>query len=284
MNHINIPLKLKEFAKNSPELQTLKQAEQSRRTVRDLIAEGRLIDAYERSADILRSLREFPDYENTEFRAMLASILFDLVELHYAFKDYKQSEKELETLFRLIEALLAKDPERFGPYHILAMELSTRILRSRKKAIDMLAAQRAATAALYEKVTSGMVAATDRLVDSMRKTAQLLASSGDYKAALKYYAEAIRYSKKRTGKVSRKEVKMTIEMAEVMLRQRSMHPRASRLLTAVLPHAINLETIELEEEILALLSVINNAKEREPRWRTFLAKLTPARKKVKSEK
>ncbi|MCM1005593.1 MAG: hypothetical protein NC402_04775 [Prevotella sp.] len=274
MTHINIPLNLKDFKKNSPELTILREAETCRKTVRDLIAEGKLIDAYERSVEIMRSMREFPDFDNTEFRAMLAGVLFDITELHYTLKDYKQSEKELEILFRVLEALLKVDSERFAPYHILAMELSTRILRSRKKTIDMLASQQAATAQLYEKVTSGMVAATDRLVDSMRKTAQLLASSGDYRAALKFLAEAIKFSKKRTGKVSRKEVKMTIEMAEIMLRVRSMHPRAHRLLTAVLPHAINLETIELEEEILALLEVLNNEKEREPRWRSFIHKLT----------
>jgi tetratricopeptide (TPR) repeat protein len=281
MTQVNIPLKLKEFPKNSKDLAILREAETCRRTVRDLIAESRLIDAYERAVGIMRSMREFSDYENTEFRSVLVALLFDITELHFALKDYRQSEKELEILFRVLESLLKVDPERFGPYHILAMELSTRILRSRKKAIDMLASQKAVTAQLYEKVNSGMVAATDRLVDSMRKTAQLLASSGDYRGALKFLAEAIRFSKKRTGKVSRKEVKMTIEMAEIMLRVRSMHPRAHRLLTAVLPHAINLETIELEEDILAMLEVINNAKEHEPRWRTFIHKLTSRKPKDK---
>ncbi len=283
MTHVNIPLNLKGFPKNSKDLAILREAETCRRTVRDLIAESRLIDAYERAVGIMRSMREFSDFDNTEFRALLAGVLFDITELHYALKDYRQSEKELEILFRVLEALLKVDADRFGPYHILAMELSTRILRSRKKTIDMLASQQAATALLYEKVNSGMVAATDRLVDSMRKTAQLLASSGDYRAALKFLAEAIRFSKKRTGKVSRKEVKMTIEMAEIMLRVRSMHPRAHRLLTAVLPHAINLETIELEEDILALLEVINNAKDREPRWRAFLHKLTSKKPKKKDD-
>lgn len=280
MTPINIPLNLKGFPKNSKDLAILREAETCRRAVHALIAEGRLIDAYERSVEVMRSMREVSDFDNTEFRALLVALLFDLTELQYALKDYKQSEKELEILFRLLESLLKTDPDRFAPYHILAMELSTRILRSRKKTIDMLASQQAATAQLYEKVTSGMVAATDRLVDSMRKTAQLLSSSGEYRAALKFLAEAIKFSKKRTGKVSRKEVKMTIEMAEIMLRVRSMHPRAHRLLTAVLPHAINLETIELEENILALLEVLDNEKEREPRWRAFLHRLTkkPARK------
>lgn len=284
MTHINIPLDLKGFAKNSPDLAILRDAETCRRTVRDLIAEGHLIDAYERAVEIMRSMREFSDFDSTEFRAMLIAVLFDITELHYALKDYKQSEKELEILFRVLEALLKVDPDRFAPYHILAMELSTRILRSKKKTLDMLSSQQAATAQLYEKVTSGMVAATDRLVDSMRKTAQLLASSGDYRAALKFLAEAIKFSKKRTGKVSRKEVKMTIEMAEIMLRVRTMHPRAQRLLTAVLPHAINLETIELEEEILALLEVLNNEQKREPRWRAFLHKLTIKKAAKKDDK
>ena len=127
------------------------------------------------------------------------------------------------------------------------------------------------------------MAATDKLVDSLRKTGQLLASAGDYKAALKFFAEAIKFSKKRTGRVSRKEVTMTIEMAEIMMRIKQMRPRAKRLLDAVLPHAIALETIELEENILALLEIINANETREPRWRSFMHKLSFSGKKQKSE-
>lgn len=278
MTHINIPLNLKGFEKNSQDLHILHEAEKCRMTVKELEQEGRLIDAFERAVETMRIMRTFSNFDNTEFRALLVGVLFDIVELHFEFKDFKQSERELETLFKVLEALLKVDTERFAPYHILAMELSTRILRSRKKTIDMLARQQALTATLFEKVNAGMVAATDRLVDSLRKTAQLLASSGDYRAALKFYAEAIRFSKKRTGKVTRKEVKMTIEMAEIMMRIRSMHPRAERLLSAVLPHAINLETIELEEDILALLEVVNHVKENEPRWRQFLHGITRKKK------
>lgn len=279
MSEFNITLRLDSFEKNSPDLQILREAETCRRAVRALIDEARYIDAYERNVEVLRSMRAFTDYDNHEFRAMLAVLVFDMTELYFYLKDYKQAERELDTLFRILEPLLEADAERFGPAHVLAMELSTRILRSRKKTINTLAAQQAATAALYEKVNAGMAAATDRLVDSMRKTAQLMAASGDYRGAMKFYAEAIKLSKKRTGKVTRREVKLTIEMAEIMLRIRTLHPRAQRLLNAILPHAINLETIELEEDILALLEVINNAKTREPRWRQFLHRITPRKTK-----
>lgn len=264
---------LKKFGKNSDERRILEDADACRKTAESLIAEERYIDALERTVEAMRTLREFPEFENTEFRAMFLALLFDLAEIHFALKDYKQSEKELEIIFKVLDSLIKDDAERFGPYHILAMELSTRILRSRKKTMELLVKHQIQSSALYEKVNSGVVAATDKLVESLRNVGQLLASTGDYKAALKFYAEAIKFSKKRTGRVTRKEVKMTIEMAEIMMRVKPMRQRAQRLLNAILPHAIALETIELEEEALALLEIINADELTEPKWKTFIHKL-----------
>lgn len=273
MANIDIPLMLKEFKKESQEAHTLREVEGIRKVLASLIEEGRHMDAMERAVEGLKILRNFPDYDNVEFRAALVGLLFDLTEIYYILKDYKKAEHVLDILFKVMENLLKVDPNRFGRFHILAMELSTRILRSRRKTMDMLVRQQMNTAVLFDKVNSGVVAATDKLVDSLRKVAQLIASSGDYRAALKFYSEAIRMSKKRSGRVTRKEIKMTIEMAEIMMRIRSLRPRAKRLLNAVLPHAIALETIELEEDILALIEVIDSDVEAEARWKTFLHKL-----------
>lgn len=271
MSFIDLPLDLSKFDKKSPDAEAIRSAVAARETAHRLIGEERYLDALERIVAAMRELRAFSDFDNTEFKALFTSLLFDLSELHFMLKDYKQSEKELDTLFKVLENLLREDPERFGPFHIMAMELSTRILRSRKKTMDLLVKQRIAADALYDKVNSGMVAATDRLVESLRKVAELLAASGDYRAALKFFAEAIKFSKKRAGKVTRREVKMTIQMAETMMRIRNMRPRARRLLQAVLPHAISLETLELEEEILALIEIIDGEGDtNQPRWKTFL--------------
>lgn len=271
MSLIDLPLDLKKFDKKDPDTEVIRLALAARETAHNLIKEERYIDALERIVAAMRELRAFSDFDNVEFRALFAALMFDLAEVHFLLKDYKQSEKELDTLFRVLENLLKEDADRFGPYHILAMELSTRILRSRKKAMDLLVKQQMAADSLYEKVNSGVVAATDRLVESLRKVAELLAAGGDYRAALKFFAEAIKFSKKRTGKVTRREVKMTIQMAETMIRVRSMRHRARRLLQAVLPHAISLETVELEEEIIALLEIIDGDDNgQEPRWKTFL--------------
>lgn len=269
---------LERFEAGSKELQILKEALACRKTAEQLISEERYMDAMERTVAALKSLRDFPDFEDVEFRAILVALLFDLSEIHFALKNYKQSEKELDVLFKVLDILVKTDETRFGKFHILAMELSTRILRSRKKALDLLVKQQINAGSLYEKVNSGVVAATDKLVDSLRNVGQLLASTGDLKASLKFYAEAIKYSKKRTGRVTRKEIKMTIEMAEIMMRIRSMRPRARRLLNAILPHAISQETIELERDILALIEVIDADVEHESSWKVFIHKISTAAK------
>lgn len=284
MTLIHIPLRTKDFEKNSKDLALLEQAYDCRKTTEELLAEERYTDALERTVEALRIIREFPDFENMEFHTVLVALLFDLSEIYFALKDYKQSEHHLETLFKLLDKLIKEDTDRFAKYHILAMELSTRILRSRRKTLELLAKQQITTGQLFEKVNSGMASATDKLVESLRKVAQLLAASGDYRAALKFFAEAIRYSKKRSGRITAKEILITIEMGEVMMRLRRMRPRAKRLLEAVLPAAIKLDEVKLENDILALIEVIDADIDQEPRWKAFIHKLSlPARSKENKE-
>ncbi len=284
MTLLELPLDYTKVEKIPADAEIMRAAESCRQTARQLAGETRFMDAMERTVEALRTMRDFSDFENTEFRALLLTVLFDLTEIHFSLKDFRQCEKDLEMLFRVLDQLIAEDSERFAPAHILAMELSTRVLRSRKKAIDLLAKQQIHTSALYEKVNSGVVAATEKLVDSLRKLAQLQASSGEYRAAMKFYAEAIKFSKKRTGRVTRREVKMTIEMAEIMMRIRQMRPRAKRLLNAILPHAVTLGTIELEEDILALIEIIDQDILQEPKWKIFLHRLSLTDKKNKARK
>ena len=273
MNQIELKINI-EAPGISPEgAQILQNALQTRQEAGDYIRQDKYLEAMERTVAALKIMREFPDYQNPEFRSLFVALLFDLAEIHYSLKNYKQSEKEVEILFKVLDNLVRMDEERFGQYHILAMELSTRILRSRKKALDLLVKQQITTGSLYEKVNSGIAAATEKLVDSLCTTAQLLAATGDIRGALKFYAEAIKYSKKRAGRVTRKEVKMTVEMAEVMIRLRTMQPRAKRLLNAILPHAVALETVQLEQDIISLIEVIDANEEPETKWRMFLHKV-----------
>lgn len=282
-----IPLELKKLAAKEADRETIEAALALRKESLELYGEEKYEEALERTVDALRKLREFSDFSNKEFRAVLVTLLFDLSELHFVLKDYKQSEKELEMLFKVLEQLLKEDAERFGQYHVLAMELSTRILRSRKKTLDLLAKQQINTGVLYEKVNAGVAAATDKLVESLRKGAEMMAQTGDYRGAVRFYMEAIKLAKKRTGRVTRREIKMTIEMARAMMHSKSETARAKRLLAAVLPHAVSLEILELEQEILSMMEKIDSNVAHEPMWRTFLEKVQRTAKsklrKVKKE-
>lgn len=273
MNQIELTLNLESPGLTPENAEILKQAIQMREEAGDSIRQEKYLEAMERTVSALKIMREFPDYQNPEFRSLFVALLFDLAEIHYSLKNYKQSEREVEVLFKVLDNLVKTDEERFGQYHILAMELSTRILRSRKKALDLLVKQQITNGSLYEKVNSGIAAATDKLVDSLCTTAQLLAATGDIRGSLKFYAEAIKFSKKRKGRVTRKEIQMTVEMAEVMMRLRTMQPRAKRLLNAILPHAVALETVQLEQDIISLIEIIDSNEEPETKWRVFLHKV-----------
>ena len=284
MNQIGLTINTEAAGITPQDVEVLKNALEARSEAGEFLHQDKYLEAMERTVSALKIMREFSNYQNPEFRSLFVALLFDLAEIHYALKNYKQSEKEVEILFKVLDNLVKTDQERFGQYHILAMELSTRILRSRKKALDLLVKQQITTGTLYEKVNSGIAAATDKLVDSLCTTAQLLAATGDIRGALKFYAEAIKYSKKRTGRVTRKEVKMTVEMAEVMIRLRSMQPRAKRLLNAILPHAVALETVQLEQDIISLIEVIDANEEPETKWRMFLHKvIAGAKSKFKTK-
>lgn len=240
-------------------------------------------NAYARIVECLHALHGFSDYSDMEFRAILVVLLFDLAEIHYAKKDYKQAKKQLERIFKYLEPLLKHDADRFGQLHVLAMELSTRILRSRKRTLDMLAKQQLHTGMLYDKVNAGVAAATDKLVDSLCKNAALMASAGDYKGAVRFYMEAIKLSKKRTGRVTPREIEITIEMARQMMHSRQQTARARRLLEAALPHATG-NSPKLVEEIESLIRTIDEKPEVESMWRNFLGKVQSASKYLKWER
>lgn len=284
MSLIEYKLREKEQDKNSEDFRLLQEIEKLRqRTISDFEREE-YGAAFDNTVEELKLLRQISDFSNLEFRAALVTILFDLAEIHYGLKDYKQSKKNLEHIFKYLEPLLKIDEERFGPMHLLAMELSTRVLRSRKRMLELLAKQQLHTGMLYEKVNAGVAAATDKLVESLCKDAGMLASTGDYKGAIRFYMEAIKLSKKRTGRVTRNEVAMTVEMAKLMMHSRQQTDRARRLLQAVLPHAVAAETVELEQEILKLISMIDEKSENDSAWRSFMSKVQSATRFLRRNK
>ncbi len=266
MNQIDISIKMDAFPPESHEAEVLASVVAMRLQTSRLIESEKYMESLERTITALQRLREFPVHDNEEFKALLVALLFDLAEIHFMLKDYKKSEKELDVLFKVLDPLVSRNPERFGRLHILAMELSTRIIRSRKKTLELLELQQIHVDELNTMVNSGIVKATERLVDSLCNVGRLLAASGDYREAMKFFSEAIRTSKKRSGRVNRKEIRMSIEMAEIMIRVKSMRPRAERLLNVVHTHAVTLKETELQNDIETLKEMIKLQENMKGSW------------------
>lgn len=87
MTQIEIPLKFDNFPKQSEELRILKEVNDCRAEAGKLMADERVMDALQKSIEGLRVMREFPDFNNTEFRALLVAVIFDLAEIHFQLKD-----------------------------------------------------------------------------------------------------------------------------------------------------------------------------------------------------
>ena len=111
-----------------------------------------------------------------------------------------------------------------------------------------------------------------------------MASTGDYRGAIRFYMEAIKLSKKRTGRVTEREVAMTVAVARLMMHSRQQTDRAKRLLEAVLPHAKAVGSKVAPEEINDLIKNIDEKKEIDSLWRSFLNKVQSASKYLKWDK
>ena len=79
MTLLELPLDYTKVEKIPADAEIMRAAESCRQTARQLAGEARFMDAMERTVEALRTMRDFSDFENTEFRALLLTVLFDLV-------------------------------------------------------------------------------------------------------------------------------------------------------------------------------------------------------------
>ena len=177
MTQVDIPLDLKKFDKNSKELEIFNEALAARATAFEMTVEERYIDAIERTVSALKTMREFPDFDDREFRSLLVALLFDLAEIHFAPQGLQAERKGAGDA---LQRCAGNAPERgFRPVRTVPHPRNGTLhpdIPLAEEGPRHAVKQQINTGQLYEKVNSGVVAATDKLVDSLRKTGQLLSS------------------------------------------------------------------------------------------------------------
>lgn len=143
------------------------------------------------AADTLTLLSQEPRRKDEPFLQVLGALLYDLSFLHIVRKEYKAAERTLEKSMRVFERLAKMNPDRYGSAHIMALNASTSVYRSRVKQVNLLAHFQVATSTYLEMVNSGIHDAMDRLIESLANEGEMLMQLGKYRDAVQYYSRAL---------------------------------------------------------------------------------------------
>ncbi len=211
----------------------------------ELIAEG--------DADTLTLLSQEPRRKDEPFLQVLGALLYDLSFLHIVRKEYKAAERTLEKSMRVFERLAKMNPDRYGSAHIMALNASTSVYRSRVKQVNLLAHFQVATSTYLEMVNSGIHDAMDRLIESLANEGEMLMQLGKYRDAVQYYSRALKYLSKLSPEFSERHLKLSIKLSEALLHTRSTRQKGVHLLNTLLQKAVRMKSGKYVKEIETLL-------------------------------
>lgn len=172
------------------------------------------------AADTLTLLSQEPRRKDEPFLQVLGALLYDLSFLHIVRKEYKAAERTLEKSMRVFERLAKMNPDRYGSAHIMALNASTSVYRSRVKQVNLLAHFQVATSTYLEMVNSGIHDAMDRLIESLANEGEMLMQLGKYRDAVQYYSRALKYLSKLSPEFSERHLKLSIKLSEALLQDR----------------------------------------------------------------
>lgn len=205
------------------------------------------------AADTLTLLSQEPRRKDEPFLQVLGALLYDLSFLHIVRKEYKAAERTLEKSMRIFERLAKMNPDRYGSAHIMALNASTSVYRSRVKQVNLLAHFQVATSTYLEMVNSGIHDAMDRLIESLANEGEMLMQLGKYRDAVQYYSRALKYLSKLSPEFSERHLKLSIKLSEALLHTRSTRQKGVHLLNTLLQKAVRMKSGKYVKEIETLL-------------------------------
>ncbi len=83
MNQIDVHIRMEAFGKDSQEAEVLANVVAARLEISRLLEQEKYMEAMEKTINALQRLKDFPDHDNEEFKAILVALIFDLAEIHY---------------------------------------------------------------------------------------------------------------------------------------------------------------------------------------------------------
>lgn len=225
-----------------------------------LLVEDEKIDmAMNVAAEALTLLAQNARRKDEDFMSLLAMLLYDLAQIHCAKKEYKQAEREIAKSMKLLERLSKIKPQRYGSAHIMALNASTLIYRSRVDQANLLAHYQVATSTYLAEVNSGILDATTRLITSLENEGNTLSQMNRYREAIHFYTRALKYLTRIEPEFSLQQLQLSIALGEALIQAKSSRDKGVHLLNTMLHKATKLNaTVEHRRIVEILLNARNS--------------------------
>ncbi len=217
------------------------------------IYDGQLDQALGSAAQTLNLLALQPRRKDEPFLSVLAALLYDISLIHNANGQYKQAEREIEKSMKIFERLAKTSPERYGAAHILAMNASTQVYRSRQKQAQMLTEYQEATNNYLRQLNDGIEEAGMRLVESLAAEGRTLVKMCRQREAVQYFTRAIKYLTKLSPEFSRQHLELSVDLGEALLDGKTTREKGIHLLNTMLYKASKIADSEQHRRIVDIL-------------------------------
>lgn len=218
---------------------------------------GRLDEALVAAAQTLNLLALEPRRKDEPFLSVLASLLYDISLIHNANGQYKQAEREIEKSMKIFERLAKVNPDRYGPAHLLAMNASTQVYRSRVKQANMLSQYQVAADTYLRQLSEGIEDAGMRLVETLAEEGRTLVKMCRQREAVQYFTRALKYLTKMDPGFTRLHLQLSIDLGEALLALKPSREKGIHLLNTMLYKA---SKIAASEEHRRIVEILYNAK------------------------
>lgn len=217
-----------------------------------------MAEALSTAAATLNLLVQEPRRKDEPFIAMLAATLYDIALIHNSRDEHKQAERAIEKSMKLFERLARVNPTRYGTPHLLALNASTNIYKSRIRQTKILAEHQAAAGTYLRMIDEGIEDAGLRFVESLTAEGRTLAKMNRQREAVQYFTRALKYLTKISPDFSRQHLELSIDLGEALLAAKSTREKGIHLLNTMLYKANKIAADDLHRRIVDILLAAKN--------------------------
>lgn len=205
------------------------------------------------AASTLTLLSQEARRKDEPFLVILAALLYDISLMHDSRGEHRQAERAIEKSMKLFERLAKINPARYGAPHLMALNASTSVYKSRIKQTKTLAEHQAAANTYLRMLDDGIDDAGLRLVETLTAEGHTLVKMSRQREAVQYFTRALKYLTKINPDFSRQHLELSIDLGEALLCLKTTREKGIHLLNTMLYKASKIGADDLHRRIVDIL-------------------------------